>query len=441
MTRIFLSSILFCTIWGCGFFLSPVVKAGEDLNDEFKERRRKVQEKIAKSGILVIRSGDSRGWNFRQDRDFYYLSGCKEAQSILVLSNTPMRLFDEGRRISTKSILYLRESNEFNERWNGKMLGTYGALETLGFDQAFDIEKFDTHLPSLLRGKDTLYCKWRQNAPGKIMGPGAQFIKNLRDANYRITPLLASTLIHPLRLIKSPSELEKLQRAINITLAAHDAARERIKSGLFEYQVEATIEYTFRDRGATGPGFSSIVGAGANGTVLHYTRNDKKIARGDLVLMDIGAEFDLYTADLTRTVPASGKFSDAQKEVYNLVLNAQEHIAKTAKPGMTIRELNAEVKKFFDKQKPGWSRFYMHGIGHHLGLDVHDPGAGYKPQLQPGMVFTIEPGIYISAGDSSVDNKYWDIGIRIEDDYLMTKKGAKCLSCNSVKTVDEIEKK
>jgi Xaa-Pro aminopeptidase len=238
-----------------------------------------------------------------------------------------------------------------------------------------------------------------------------------------------------MRVVKDETELAALRKAIHITTEAHKAAMRAVRPGVYEYQIEATIEFTFRNLGADRVGFPSIVGSGPNTTILHYDVNRRRVQEGDLVLADIGAEWGQYTADVTRTFPVSGRFSDRQKDIYNLVLGTQLAVIDAIKPGVTIRDLSMIARNYMSAHSGALcgmqdcSQYFIHGLGHWLGMRVHDVG-DYTMPLQPGMVFTLEPGIYIPGEE---------LGVRIEDDVLVTETGCEVLSVNAPKTVEEIE--
>jgi Xaa-Pro aminopeptidase len=238
-----------------------------------------------------------------------------------------------------------------------------------------------------------------------------------------------------MRVVKDEIELAALRKAIHITTEAHKAAMRAARPGMYEYQIEATIEFTFRNLGADRVGFPSIVGSGPNTTILHYDVNRRRVQEGDLVLADIGAEWGQYTADVTRTFPISGRFSDRQKDIYNLVLGTQLAVIDAIKPGVTMRDLSMIARNYMSAHSGALcgtqdcSQYFIHGLGHWLGMRVHDVG-DYTMPLQPGMVFTLEPGIYIPGEE---------LGVRIEDDILVTETGCEVLSVNAPKTVEEIE--
>jgi len=246
----------------------------------------------------------------------------------------------------------------------------------------------------------------------------------------------AGEIIYPMRMYKSAEELELLQRAVDITGKGLVAAMQRAQPGLYEYQVQATIEYEFKDGGAQREGFPCIIGSGPNALILHYSENSRQLQPGELLLMDVGAEVDMYTADISRTVPVNGSFSPAQRELYSYLLEIQAAAAAALKPGITIQELNQIVKGVL--MEKGYDQYLIHGTSHWLGLDVHDVGRKNTP-AEPSMVLAIEPGIYIPVDDQTVPPPYRGIGIRLEDDFLVTEEGGVILSRNIPRTIEEIE--
>lgn len=409
---------------------------------EFQARRARARETIA-GGVLAIRgTAEAEATDttrFRQNNWFLYLTGVRAPDALLLID----ALAPEGER----ETLYLPPRNPMMERWTGPKLGAGPeAAAAYGFERVRETTEFDRDLRSILERRAT------EASPIKVWtivptGADATFTRDaafaggLRAIVAAARPGVAevadaTSMLSVLRRTKSAAEIAKLQRAIDITLAAQRAAARDIGPGRFEYEVEGTIVGAFLRGGANGEGFPSIVGSGVNSTVLHYEQNLKRIEAGDLVVIDIGAELHGYTADVTRTWPASGRFTKRQREVYELVLEAQTAAAAAWKPGMTIRALG-EVSRETMRRSPLRDRSgktldesFIHGLGHFLGMDVHDVGE-YSVPLQPGDVFTIEPGIYLA------DEQ---LGVRIEDDYLVTAKGLVKLSGSLPSSPDEIER-
>ena len=391
---------------------------------------------------------------YRAESDLFFLSGFEEPQAVLVLATAGDHPFT----------LFVRPRDKEKEIWNGRRAGVAGAVEQFGADQAFEIEKLEEKLPGLLASAPTLFyrlggvdpefdvrlartlsalrarARAGMNAPTRIEDPGP--------------------LVHELRLHKGAEEIEALRKAVELTRAGHLAAMAAGKPGSHEYDLHGLLEREFRARGGRGWGYYPIVAAGANATVLHYNENSMPVAEGDLVLIDAGAEFNLYTADVTRTFPASGRFNEAQRAVYQLVLDAADDCIARTKPGESIDSLHAGAVRILTEgmlklgllkgdvetliRENAFRKYYMHRTSHWLGLDVHDVGAyrtldGKPRPLAPGMVFTIEPGLYIAQDDESAPAALRGIGVRIEDDILVTESGHENLTRSIPRTVAEVE--
>ena len=421
---------------------------------EFMRRMEPDSIAIIPSAREANRSNDT-GYRYRQDSDFYYLTGFNEPEAIAVVAPS---------HPEHKFMLFVRPRDPEREIWDGLRAGVEGAMREYGAEIAHSFQEFREKLAELLNGPANLYYKLGANAELDEMI--VREIRNLR-ANPRkgthapdriIEP---GTLLHEMRLIKTDEEIAILQRAADITAEAHIEAMRAARPGMREYEIEALIEHIFRRHGAAAPAYTSIVGAGANATILHYINNDGTLQDGDLVLVDAGAELEGYAADITRTFPVNGRFTEAQRDLYELVLKAQVACVEMARPGMTMDELKkhsieiltegmvrlglleGEPEKLIEEKK--YMPFYMHGLGHYLGLDVHDVGPYYardtkNPRpLEPGIVITVEPGIYIAADTENVPDKYRGIGIRIEDDVLITAEGNRVLTSAVPKGIAEIE--
>lgn len=442
-------------------------------NSDFAQRREALMEKI-NDGIIVlagakeVERNNDVNYKFRQSSNFYYLTGFDEPNAFAIL-------IPGGENPFT---LFVKERNQRMAIWLGESHGISGAMSMFSADTAFKNDEFEEILKSILRNKSKVYLpisdsdimeKVRQ----LIDSPWGNYPDQIEDLNQHINEM---------RMIKSDYEVSMLQKAINITANAHNEAMKVVKHDIYEYEIEAVIEYIYKKNGSPRIGFPSIVGSGPNSTVLHYDKNNRKMQDGDMLVMDIGAEYGMYSADVTRTIPVNGKFSDDQKDIYEIVLAAQKAGIELTKPGVGYLEISnrcievikdglLKVGLITDKSSNWQTRiWFMHGIGHGLGLDVHDSGSYYGTDrergriLQPGMVFTIEPGIYISASAlenltlllaGRVDNeemeefiqkvkpafeKYKNIGVRIEDDILVTKDGSRNLSANVPREINEIEK-
>lgn len=426
---------------------------------EYAKRRNQLMKKIGPTGILILfaasevaRNGDAI-YPFRQNSDFYYLTGFDEPEAVLILA---------PKRKEGEYILFNRVRDKDREIWDGPREGQEGVRENYLVDQAFPIAELESRLPELLIGREEIHYQLGLNAAFDqvIMNSLNKIRSKIRGG---MQPPIAfvdiTSSVHEMRLFKSPAEIAVMRKAVNITVDAHLAAMRACRVGMYEYELEAELMYQFQKQGARFPAYNSIVGAGRNTCILHYTSNHNKIADGDLVLIDAGAEYQNYAADITRTFPANGRFSGEQRAIYELVLASQQAAIKAAKPGVSFPAMQQVIVKILTQglmdlgilkgrlddliEKQAYFPFYMHRSGHWLGLDVHD--VGYYSinnkwrTLQSGMVLTIEPGLYISADIKGVHKRWHNIGVRIEDDVLITKNGRDVLSEAVPKTVADIE--
>ena len=418
---------------------------------EFMRRMDQKSVAIIPSAREATRSNDTQ-YRFRQDSDFYYLTGFEEPDSIAVVA--------PGRE--QKYTLFVRPRDPEQEIWVGRRAGVEGAKSEFGADEAYPVAEFETRLQDILDGADKLY--FRLGSYPDLDNTVIKQIAQMRSLNRKPihpprTIIDPATIIHEMRVLKSPDEIELMQKAADIAAEAHVEAMKTVKPGMKEYEVEAQIEQVFRRRGASGPSYTSIVGAGANATVLHYINNDGELRDGELLLVDAGAEYKGYASDITRTFPINGRFSKAQREIYDLVLETQMSCVEMVRPGVTHDELKehsvemltegmvklgllkGEPKELIKEEK--YKQFYMHGLGHLLGIDVHDVGIYYYDKqsraLEPGVVMTVEPGIYIAPDTKDIPEQYLGIGVRIEDDVLCTADGPKVLTTGVPKNADEIE--
>ncbi len=426
---------------------------------EFARRRKALMAQMEPNSIAIVPAAPERirsrdtDYHYRQDSDFLYLSGFEEPESVLVL--IPGREHGEF-------VLFVRERNREREIWDGYRAGPEGACSDFDADDAFPIEDIDDILPGLLEGKQRVYYAMGKDADfdKRVMG----WVNSIRaKVRSGATPpgefLDLSHFLHDMRLFKSPAELRVMKEAAEISARAHVRAMKAAKAGVMEYQLEAEIIHEFHMSGARFPAYNSIVGGGKNGCILHYIENAAALKQGDLVLIDAGCELDYYAADITRTFPVSGKFSPEQKALYEICLNAQLAAIAVAKPGnhwndphettvkvitqglVDIGLLQGEVAELIERE--AYKEFYMHRAGHWLGMDVHDVGdykvGGEWRVLEPGMVMTVEPGIYVAPDNERVAKKWRGIGIRIEDDVVITKEGNDVLTAGVPKTVAEIE--
>lgn len=426
---------------------------------EFHKRRQALLAQMAPASAAVIfaapeatRSADSE-YPYRQNSDFWYLTGFNEPEAVLILVKS-----DETHN---HSVLFNRVRDLTAEIWFGRRLGQDAAPAKLGVDRALAFDEINDQLHLLLNGLDVVYHAQGQYAYADEILFGALdklrkgFRQNL-DAPATLTDY--RPWLHDMRLFKSAEEVAVMRRAGEISAMAHTRAMEKCRPGMFEYQLEGEILHEFNRLGARFPSYNTIVGSGENGCILHYTENECEMRDGDLVLIDAGCEYRGYAGDITRTFPVNGKFSKPQREVYDIVLASINKALEMFKPGISIREVNdqvvrimiaglvelgvmkGDVEQLFAEQ--AHRPFFMHGLSHWLGLDVHDVGhygsASRDRVLEPGMVLTVEPGLYI-APDADVPQEYRGIGIRIEDDILITQDGNENLTASVVKDADAIE--
>jgi Xaa-Pro aminopeptidase len=418
---------------------------------EFMRRMEPNSVAIIPSAREATRSNDTH-YRFRQDSDFFYLTGFEEPDAIAVIKSSQ----------SPQYTLFVRPRDPEREIWDGRRAGVEGARQDFGADESFPIAEFDEKLNDILDGAERLY--YRLGVNSDLDDTIIRQIARMRAINRKPihppqTIIDPGKIVHELRVLKSPEEIEIMQRAADIAAEAHVEAMKAVRPGMNEYEVEALIERVFRERGAAAPAYTSIVGAGPNATVLHYISNDGQLRDGDLLLVDAGAEYKGYASDITRTYPINGRFTKAQREIYELVLKAQKACVEMVRPGVThdqLKQHSIEVltegmvqlgllkgdpEELIKEKKH--EQFYMHGLGHMLGIDVHDVGLYYHGKesraLEPGVVMTVEPGIYISVDTKGIPEQYLGIGVRIEDDVLCTQNGPRVLTTKVPKEVSEIE--
>jgi len=434
--------------------------SAQTLDKALFARHREALMKEMDGGILVFQNSD-------RNKNFFYLTGFQESRAAFVL------LPDEEE----KYIMFVQSYDPANKSRTGVLSGIEGAKEHFNADDAFPFDQFERKLRSYLRGKKKIYCDFNNKELYEKLLQMTRFSPGVMMK----TMIDPTNFIHEMRLIKSPEEIEIMQKAIDITADAHIEVMRAAEPGMYEYELQAIIEYIYRKNGSPRNGFPCIVGSGPNSVVLHYGENNRKTQSGDMVVMDIGAEYGEYTADITRTIPINGKFTKAQREIYQAVLDANKAAIAMVAPGVGYQEvMNAGTEKvkeglfrlglITDMESLWQYRVWLtHGIGHWLGLVVHDVG-DYRRQdekgrvLEPGMVFTMEPGIYIQddildnlkdmrmirASDEEIDTfvekvkpvaaQYTHIGVRIEDDVLVTPDGYKVLSQKAPKEIRDVEK-
>lgn len=425
---------------------------------EYRHRRDALMAQLPENAAVVLpgaglmtRSHDSE-FAFRQNSDFYYLTGLREPDALLVL--LPGRA--EG-----ESVVFCQDRDPTMEAWTGRRLGAAGVVAVHGVDQAFENAERDEQLGALLAGRELLYLPLNN---AEALAVAEEALSDSQAGLRRGRPALKgwldiSPLIHAMRLIKSDAEIALLRHAALISARAHCRAMQVARPGLNEFQLQAELEHEFVWQGASGPAYSTIVGSGANACVLHYIENSAPLCEDGLVLIDAGAEFDLYAGDITRTFPVAGRFSDAQRALYQVVLNAQQRAVSAVQPGVTLADihhgvvhdlttglielglLEGEVQARIDDES--YRRFYLHSTSHWLGLDVHDVGTYRLDEQTPrplvaGMVLTVEPGLYIPS-DDDIPAAYRGMGIRIEDNVVVTNEGHEVLTADVPKQIADIE--
>lgn len=427
----------------------------------YQQRRHQLMQQLPAHSMVLVSSGRATLRNrdvdypFRAHSDFLYLTGFEEADATLVLI----------KHKEVTSCLFLPPKDPDKETWEGRRLGVDMAPQTLQVDEAFATEELAAVLETRLEGVEAFYVSfdalmdWMPMIDDWISHQKSQSRKGVTPTS-RINDL--DPILHEMRLIKSEEEIQQLRKAAEITVAGHLAALKSARPGQYEYQLQAVLESTFKHQGSPRVAFNSIVASGENACILHYTENTDVIEHDQLILIDAGAEYQGYAGDITQTFPANGRFTEAQRELYQLVLDAQHAAIAAIGPGKPYQVMHEAATRVLTKglvglgfltgdldtlvKEEAFKPFFMHGTGHWLGLDVHDVGA-YKCQgewrnLNPGMVVTVEPGLYISqeVGEAhGIPSQYWDIGIRIEDDVLVTDTGYDILTQGLPRTIEEIE--
>jgi len=426
---------------------------------EFKRRRNQLMRMMGRNSIAIFPAAPERIRNrdvqypFRQDSDFLYLTGFPEPEAVAAL--IPGRGHGEY-------VLFCRERDATREMWDGVRAGQSGAVEEYGADDSFPIGDLDDILPGLLENRSRVFYAMGCNP--ELDKRLAEWVNHLRNSsragvNAPVEFLALDHFLHDMRLYKSRSEIKSMRLAAQISARAHRKLMQVCRPGLMEYELEAEFVHECALQGARFQAYSPIVGGGNNACILHYTENHAPLQPGDLVLIDAGCEYACYASDITRTLPINGRFSPAQRALYELVLSAQEAAIRKAKPGNHWNEPHQEAVRVITKglvalgilegtpakliRQEAYKPYYMHRTGHWLGMDVHDVGDymvdGEWRLLEPGMVMTVEPGIYIPARSKGVSRRWWGIGIRIEDDVLLTRDGNEVLSADAPKQVAEIE--
>lgn len=420
--------------------------------EEFKQRRALLMTKMEPHSVAILKArevsnrSNDVNYAYHQESNFYYLTGCDEPKSYLLLCPDGVQV---DSATTAKEVFFIRPKTQSAA---GESLGPDGAKTKLGFGVVLPSSELLVFSRKVLEGKKILY--YAPSMPDLVYDPLmekrvviSREVKNELEVAFPDLEIkYLSSALGGMRSIKSPAEIELLQKAIDATTTAHIEAMKSCEPGMFEYELQAVIEYCFTKNGAEYQGFPTIIGSGPNSCVLHYEANRRQMESGDVVVMDIGAEYQGYSADVTRTIPVNGTFAKAQREIYDIVLRAQLESIKEFKPGaspVTASQKATDViaeglmRLGIIKEKEEVRQYYMHGLSHSIGLDVHDVGP-YGAPYAPGMILTDEPGIYIPTG-SPCDKKYWNIGVRIEDDVLITAEGNRVLSSGAPKTINEIE--
>lgn len=407
--------------------------------DVYKQNRNRFMDKIEDNSIVILFAGNAPKktgdelYQFTPNRNFYYLTGIQEENHIVVLTKFKGKASEK---------LFLKELDLAKEMWTGKTLRDHEGKEISGIEDTVYMNEFYPYVNKLIQGteKVNLYLDLDRESIEEADSNGISFAGKIKNKYPQLVVKNLINKITKLRMIKSKEEIAEMQKAIDITISGVESLMRNSKAGMKEYQLEAYFNFECRTRGVKDFAFRTIAATGKNATTLHYVDNDSELKDGDLILFDLGAQWNCYNGDITRTFPVNGRFTERQKEVYEAVLRVNKAVIEKIKPGVVYKELNAWsrdliaeecIKLGIIKEKQEVSKYYWHSIGHNLGLDTHD----VEPQgrdfvFEEGMVFTVEPGIYI--GEES-------IGIRIEDDVLVTQNGCEVLTKNMIKEVNEIE--
>lgn len=418
---------------------------------EYKSRRDTLANKLSKNSVAVFFSAEPKSrsndteYPYRQNSNFYYLSGFKEDSSAIVFIKT---------KKSVRTILFVHAKDKAQELWNGKRVGVKKAKKRFLVDEVYKIDELEDKLKEFVSDKNTLYYDFSlDELRAKVLKKHSKKMFARKNA---------ALIVNEMRLIKSYAEIELIKKAVKITKKAHHKAMKYNKKDSNEYKLQAKIEYVFKSNGAYSDAYTSVVACGNSANTLHYINNDKPLVDNELILIDAGCEYDCYASDITRTIPVNGKFTKPQKELYNMVLDVQKKIIKMIKPNAKRSKLHKKSEKLLTRgmiklgilkgnykklmKKNAHKKYYPHGIGHWMGIDVHDEAPykysnGKEVPFAKGMVLTIEPAIYCPKDDKTIPKKYRGIGIRIEDDILVTSDGYKNLSKKIAKSVKEIERK
>ncbi|MCI0706996.1 MAG: aminopeptidase P N-terminal domain-containing protein [Ignavibacteriae bacterium] len=424
-----------------------------------KARREKVMAEIGNDALAVFYSAPVRNRNndvdfqYRQDDNFYYLTGFTEPNAILLLvpkGVSVKSMEDTSKMVTVKEVLFVQPKNPLRETWEGRRYGPTGAVKLRGLEYAMNNTEFKSMIGTFFgfmsQPRELYIPTFREDLTGEI----AELLEPLKPVVYRMSSRDAlrdpTAIVRKMRIVKSPEEIELLKKATEISAWAHNEAMMSVEPGMKEYEVDAVYQYIFKKNGAEYPGYPCIVGASENSVILHYNTNRRPLKDGDVILADCAAEYHGYSSDVTRTYPVNGTFTKEQREIYQIVLDAQNAAIATIKPGSKWSDASAAADQAItdglyklglikEKTRAEMRRFYMHGLGHPVGLNVHDVG---QPVMEEGMLYTVEPGIYISE-DSGAPARYRNIGVRIEDVILVTPTGNVNLSAGSPREINEIE--
>ena len=427
--------------------------------DVYRERRRRLMDAMGAGAVAIVpsapvavRSGDVE-FVYRQDNDFYYLTGFEEQESLALIAPDN----SDG-----EFVMFVRPRDKERETWTGKRAGIEGAIVDYGADKAYTLDELEKIVPRYLEKADRLHYPIGRNSDFearvmKLVQYSSAMRPRLGSGPYAIFD--PREIIHEMRLRKEPGELDLMRRAIDISRAAHERAMRLARGGMREWQIEAEVDYTFRSRGAAGPSYPSIIASGPNAAILHHIQNRREMRTGELLLIDAGCEFDFYASDVTRTFPIGARFTAMQTELYEIVLAAQARAIEQVRPGARFDDPHdAALRVLVDGmrglglvsgsaeeiiEQASYRRYYMHRTSHWLGMDVHDVGlyraGGESRRLEPGMVLTVEPGLYIDADDDTAPVEMRGVGIRIEDDVLVTADGHEVMTAAIPKQITEIE--
>jgi Xaa-Pro aminopeptidase len=464
------------TLWSrmvrIGFVLSTVValSLGQDLKyieydtdlipgSVYKERRERLMRELGEDAVAVFYSAPvrTRNWDveyeYRQDDNLYYLTGFPEPNCVLVLVPRGVQVRsadDTTQMVTVKEVFFVQPKNQLRETWDGRRYGPAGAMKLRGLEHAVNNDQLRTMMGLLVfqsRPKSLYIPTFKSDLTGEI----AELLQPVRSLLERTSSQIElrdpTPTVRRMRIVKGPEEIALLTKATEISALAHNQAMMSVEPGMKEYELGAVYEYVFRKSGAQYSGYPCIVGSRENTVILHYNTNRRAIQNGDLVLADCAAEYHGYSSDITRTYPANGTFSKPQRAIYQIVLDAQKAAIAGVKPGVAWSDVSAIADSVMmdglmklgllkNRSRQELRRFTLHGLGHPVGLNVHDVG---QPIMEEGMVYTVEPGIYISEEFSDVDSAYHNIGVRIEDVILVTKDGTRLLSAGSPREIAEIE--